>query len=114
MVDLHDWVDIKQDPEFYRTESLDNWEYAIMRAINNVGKASVEKIYSVVSSFIIKPKSVTYDLTKEQFKELVAKTLASLKKRGLVAAKGTGWILVEDNSIEEERKRLLELYVKSS
>ena len=109
MVDLHEWVDVKQDPDFFRTVDLDNWEYAIMRALSD-GVISVDKMYGVISSLIVKPKSADYELTDEQSINYISDTLVSIKERGLVKVED-GWALIQDNSFQDERKRLLELYM---
>ena len=113
MVNLGDWIDVKQDPEFYRTVDLDNWEYAIMRAICEAGRASVNKLYGIIAPLIAKPKSANYELTEEQFKKYISGTLTDLKKRGLVVSSKNHWVLVNDNSVEDDRKKLLEIYLKN-
>ena len=112
-MNINNWVDIRQDPNFYRTKVLSNWEYVIMKSLHDSGRLRVRRLVEEISQYIITPKHYDEELTDDKVKSRLISTLHSLKERGLVTNSSDGsWKIMSDKNVSSERKKLVDWYLK--
>jgi hypothetical protein len=112
-MNINNWVDVKQDPNFYRTKVLSNWEYVIMKSLHDTGKLRVKALIDKVSKHIVTPKHYDEELTDDKLKSRLVSTLHSLKDRGLVANSSDGsWKINSNEEVSNDRKNLVDWYLK--
>ncbi|MFC1800696.1 hypothetical protein ACFLYT_01435 [Nanoarchaeota archaeon] len=112
-MDINNWVDVKQDSNFYRTKVLSNWEYVIMKSLHDSGRVGIKEIESKVSKFIVTPKHYDEELTSDHMKSRLMTALESLKERGMLKSSSDGsWRVTSGEDVGDKRKELVSWYLK--
>ncbi len=112
-MNINDWVDIRQDPNFFRTNVLSNWEYVIVKSLHDSGSLKVKSLLEGLSRFIVPPKHYDEELTPEKLKSRLVTTLHALKERGIVSNSSDGsWKVASNEEVSDERKKLVSWYLK--
>ena len=112
-MNINDWVDVQQDPNFYRTKVLSNWEYVIIKSLHDSNRLRIKGLMDKISKFIATPKHYDEELTDEKLKSRLETTLHSLKERSIVSSSSDGyWKVASNTDVDNERKKLVSWYLK--